>query len=67
MWSSRHKFCSIVKENNLYGFQFHPEKSGNTGLKAGINDLEVDYSQLNIASLNDPFVVASKNRLKPFF
>ena len=35
------------------------------GLKAGINDLEVDYSQLNIASLNDPFIAASKNRLKP--
>ena len=28
-----HKFCSVVKENNMYGFQFHPEKSGNTGLK----------------------------------
>lgn len=28
-----HKFCSVVKEKNLYGFQFHPEKSGNTGLK----------------------------------
>ncbi len=28
-----HNFCSVVKENNIYGFQFHPEKSGNAGLK----------------------------------
>ncbi len=35
------------------------------GIKAGINDLEVDYSKLNIASSNDPFIVSSKNRLKP--
>ena len=35
------------------------------GIKAGINDLEVDYSKLNIASSNDPFIGSSKNRLKP--
>ena len=29
----KHKFCSVVKEKNLFGFQFHPEKSGDTGLK----------------------------------
>ena len=28
-----HNFCSIVNKNNIYGFQFHPEKSGNAGLK----------------------------------
>ena len=28
-----HEFCSVVKEKNLFGFQFHPEKSGLTGLK----------------------------------
>ena len=28
-----HDFCSVVKEKNIYGFQFHPEKSGNAGLK----------------------------------
>lgn len=27
------KFCSSIKSNNLYGFQFHPEKSGPDGLK----------------------------------
>ncbi len=35
------------------------------GIKAGVNDLEVDYSKLNIASVNDPFITSSKNRLKP--
>ncbi len=26
------KYCSSVQKNNLFGFQFHPEKSGETGL-----------------------------------
>lgn len=26
-------FCSIVAKENVYGVQFHPEKSGNTGLQ----------------------------------
>ena len=25
-------FCSSVKFKNIYGFQFHPEKSGKNGL-----------------------------------
>ncbi len=28
-----HKFCSAIKKGNIYGFQFHPEKSGATGLE----------------------------------
>jgi len=30
---SNYNFCSSVKKNNIYGCQFHPEKSGKTGLK----------------------------------
>ena len=26
-------FCSIIKKENLTGFQFHPEKSGRKGLE----------------------------------
>ena len=27
------KFCSTVKKNNIYGCQYHPEKSAKDGLK----------------------------------
>ncbi len=26
-------FCSIIKKNNIFGTQFHPEKSGHTGIE----------------------------------
>ncbi|HBF67011.1 MAG TPA: imidazole glycerol phosphate synthase subunit HisH [Candidatus Magasanikbacteria bacterium] len=28
-----HTFCSVVRKGNIYGCQFHPEKSGPTGLR----------------------------------
>jgi imidazole glycerol-phosphate synthase subunit HisH len=35
------KFCSVFEDNNLYGVQFHPEKSGDAGLQLLKNFWEV--------------------------
>jgi glutamine amidotransferase len=35
------KFCSSVKKDNIYGFQFHPEKSGKDGLNVYNNFLKI--------------------------
>lgn len=34
-------FCSILKKDNLYGVQFHPEKSGDVGLQLLKNFWEI--------------------------
>ena len=31
------EFCSVVQQENIYGVQFHPEKSQRTGIKLGKN------------------------------
>mgnify|MGYP006185154131 CR=1 FL=1 len=44
-------FCSSVKKNHIYGYQFHPEKSSTKGLqllKNLINLIEHEYSNNNI-------------------
>ena len=32
---------AIIQKDNIYGFQFHPEKSGNSGLKILNNWLKI--------------------------
>ena len=40
---SKIDFCSSIKFKNIYGFQFHPEKSGENGLKIYYNLKELLY------------------------
>lgn len=35
------KFCSAIKKDNIYGCQFHPEKSGPVGLKIIENFIKI--------------------------
>lgn len=35
------KYCSSVQQNNIFGFQFHPEKSGEPGLTIYKNFLSI--------------------------
>mgnify|MGYP001599030704 FL=1 len=36
-----HKFCSIIRSGNIYGCQFHPEKSGKVGLEIIKNFIKI--------------------------
>ncbi len=38
---SDHEFCSSVKKDNIYGTQFHPEKSAKDGLKIIENFIKI--------------------------
>ncbi len=35
------EFCSVISKNNVYATQFHPEKSGNSGLKILRNFIDI--------------------------
>jgi imidazole glycerol-phosphate synthase subunit HisH len=35
------EFCSAVKKNNVFGVQFHPEKSGKSGIKIYKNIIKI--------------------------
>ena len=49
-----------------YGYSINfPFSKLTFGLKGGISELDVDYSQLNIADENDPYVLYNSNKLKP--
>jgi len=37
----RYNFCSVLKKDNIYGCQFHPEKSGEIGLKVIKNFIKI--------------------------
>lgn len=42
-----HVFCSVVKKGNIYGCQFHPEKSGRVGLKIIENFINLTIYEKN--------------------
>lgn len=45
-------FPSVVRKNNFYGMQFHPEKSGDSGLR-----LLKDFCELGMSKRNETLVI----------
>lgn len=45
---SDYMFCSSVKKDNIYGCQFHPEKSGEIGLSIIRNFIEICKEKKNV-------------------
>lgn len=45
---SDYKFCSSVKKENVYGCQFHPEKSAEIGLKILLNFVNLCKGKKNV-------------------
>lgn len=45
-----HDFCSAVESKNILGFQFHPEKSGTTGVQVYNRVLEFSKRALKISA-----------------
>ena len=43
-----YEFCSSVKKNNIYGCQFHPEKSARDGLKVIENFIKIMKENKNV-------------------
>lgn len=41
-------FCSSIKKDNIYGCQFHPEKSGKIGLKIMLNFVNLCKDKKNV-------------------
>ena len=39
------KFCSSIQSNNIFGFQFHPERSGHNGLQIYRNLAELSLNK----------------------
>lgn len=46
--TTEYKFCSSVKKDNIYGCQFHPEKSGEKGLKIMRNFVNLCKEKKNV-------------------